>query len=64
MGNEMVDRLDILMEILFKYIYEVIYMDGNFNRLLSCWNINMEICLSLLYIWLKRCFFIFEFEGF
>ena len=36
MGNEMADRLDILMEILFNYIHEVTHMDGNFNRLLSC----------------------------
>lgn len=41
MGNEMADRLDILMEILFKYIHEVTHMDGNFNLLLSCWNINI-----------------------
>lgn len=41
MGNEMADRLDILMEILFKYIHEVTHMDGNFNRLLSCCNINI-----------------------
>lgn len=64
MGNEMADRLDILMEILFKYIHEVTHMDGNFNWLLSCWNINMETSLSLLYIWFKRCFLTSEFEAF
>lgn len=30
MGNEMADRLDILMEILFKYIHEVTHIDGEY----------------------------------
>lgn len=33
MENEMVDKLDILMEILFKYIYEVIYINGKLLRI-------------------------------
>lgn len=30
MGNEMADRLDILMKIFFQYIYEVTHMDGEY----------------------------------
>lgn len=33
MENEMADKLDILMEILFKYIYEVTHINGKLSRI-------------------------------
>lgn len=35
MENEMADKLDILMEILFNYIYEVTHINGKFSTFLA-----------------------------
>jgi len=34
MENEMADKLDILMEILFKYIHEVTHINGKLPRII------------------------------
>ena len=34
MENEMADKLDILMEILFKYIHEVTHINGKLSRII------------------------------